>query len=45
LIAAGEDPFSFTELGETEHEDCTGAPLQLSVTVWLNPPAGVTDTV
>ena len=38
-------PLSVTELGEIEHEDCAGAPLQLKVTVWLNPPAGVTATV
>ena len=36
---------SVNELGETEHVDSAGAPLQLSVTVWLNPPLGATATV
>ena len=38
-------PLSVTELGETEHVDCAGAPLHVSVTVWLNPPPGATATV
>jgi hypothetical protein len=45
VITAGAAPLSFTELGETEHEDCAGAPLQVKVTVWLNPPPGATATV
>jgi hypothetical protein len=38
-------PLSVTELGETEHVDCGGAPLQANVTLWLNPPPGATATV
>jgi hypothetical protein len=38
------EPSSVTELG-TEHVDPAGAPLQLSDTVCLNPPAGATATV
>ena len=39
------EPLSFTELGDTEQVDIAGAPVQLSVTVWLNPPSGATVTV
>jgi hypothetical protein len=38
-------PLSVTELGETEHVDCAGAPLQVNVTLWLNPPPGATATM
>jgi hypothetical protein len=38
-------PVSLSEPGDTEHVDCAGAPLQLSATVWLNPPPGATETV
>lgn len=38
-------PFSVTEEGETEHIAAAGAPVQLHVTVWLNPPCGAADTV
>jgi hypothetical protein len=36
------DPLSLIELGETEHVDPVGPPLQLRDTVWLNPPDGLT---
>ena len=39
------EPLSFTELGDTEQVDIAGAPVQLSVTVWLNPPRGATAIV
>jgi len=38
-------PLSVTELGETEHVDCAGAPLQVNATLCLNPPPGATATV
>jgi hypothetical protein len=38
------DPLSVGAEGDTEQVDCTGAPLQLSCTVCLNPPSGVTVT-
>jgi hypothetical protein len=38
-------PLSVTELGEIEHVDCAGAPLQVNVTVRLNSPRGATATV
>ena len=41
----GLEPLSFTEPGDTEHVDIAGAPVQLSVTVWLNPPRGATAIV
>ena len=39
---AGADPFIGTVEGLTLHVAFAGAPLQLSVTDWLNPPSGVT---
>jgi hypothetical protein len=44
-IGAEAAPLSVTELGETAHEDFAGAPVQLNVTLWLNPPPGATATV
>jgi hypothetical protein len=38
-------PSSVTDEGEIEHVAAVGAPAQLHVTVWLNPPCGATDTV
>jgi hypothetical protein len=37
-------PLSVTELGDTLQLDCAGAPVQLSWTLCLNPPAGLTLT-
>ena len=45
VTGVGVAPLSVTELGETEHVDCAGAPLQVSATVRLNPPPGATATV
>lgn len=33
------------EAGETVHVVVAGAPVQLQVTIWLNPPEGVAETV
>jgi hypothetical protein len=38
-------PFSKMGLGETAHVVRAGAPLQLSVTLWLNPPEGEAEIV
>jgi hypothetical protein len=43
--ADADAPVSAMQLGDTEQVDCVGAPLQLSVTVWLNPPPGVSETI
>jgi len=40
----GVELLSVTELG-TEHVDCAGAPVHVSDTVWVKPPAGATATV
>jgi hypothetical protein len=40
VAMAGWKPSSVTWLGETVQVDPVGAPLQLSVTVLLNPPSG-----
>ena len=42
---AGMLPLGMTLLGETKQVDCTGAPLQLKDTVWLNPPKGLRFSV
>ena len=39
------DPFKVTELGVNAQLDCGGAPLQVSITVWLKPLSGDTVTV
>ena len=39
------DPSSVTVEGETEHVDAVGAPVQVHVTVWLNPFWGEAETV
>jgi hypothetical protein len=38
-------PSSVTELGETVHVAPAGVPRQLQVTVWVDPFAGVAETV
>jgi len=35
------EPFNVIELDDTLQLDCAGPPVQLSWTVWLNPPAGL----
>jgi hypothetical protein len=45
IAITAEVPLNEIEFGETMHVDCAGAPLQLSATVWLKPPAGETATV
>jgi hypothetical protein len=45
LTDAGWEPSSVTELEESEQVEWAGAPLQLSWTVWLNPPCGATETI
>jgi hypothetical protein len=42
-VTVEADEPSAIELGETEQVDWAGAPLQLSVTVCLNPPPGATE--
>ena len=44
-LVTGLAPSGVTEPGETEQLDCAGRPLQLKLTVPLNPPAGVTVSV
>jgi|HubBroStandDraft_4_1064222.scaffolds.fasta_scaffold45337_2 hypothetical protein len=39
------DPFNVTELGVKAQVDYGGVPLQLSMTVWLNPLSGNTVNV
>jgi hypothetical protein len=39
-VTAEVGPLRATELGDTEQVDIAGVPLQLNVTVWLNPPPG-----
>jgi hypothetical protein len=43
VAVEADTPPSVMELGDSEHVDCTGAPLQFSVTVCLNPPPGATE--
>jgi hypothetical protein len=38
----GEEPFKVKELGDIEHVESAGAPLQLKVTARVNPPSGTT---
>jgi hypothetical protein len=45
VAVAADAPLSATELGETEHVEPAGAPLQLIVTVCSKPPPGVTETI
>jgi hypothetical protein len=42
---AAFEPSSVVEAGETVHVIVAGAPVQLQVTVWLNPPEGAAETV
>src|SRR5439155_3826390 len=44
-LVTGLVPSGVTEPGETEQLDCAGKPLQLNLTVSLNPPEGVTVSV
>ena len=37
-----EEPFNVTVVGETEHVERAGAPVQVRLTLWLNPPPGDT---
>jgi hypothetical protein len=45
VAVAGFDPSSVTGDGETEHVAAAGVPIQLQVTAWSNPCAGVAETV
>jgi hypothetical protein len=45
VAVAPVDPSSMTGEGETVHMAAVGAPVQLQVTIWLNPCAGVAETV
>jgi hypothetical protein len=45
VAVEGDAPFNVMELGETEQVDCAGAPLQLSITVCLNPPPDAIETL
>ena len=38
------DPSSVTDCGETEHVDACGVPVQVHVTVCLDPPCGAAET-
>jgi hypothetical protein len=38
-------PFSEMGFGETVHMGRAGAPVQVNMTVWLNPPPGATEIV
>jgi hypothetical protein len=44
-IAVVAVPFNEIMLGDTLHMDFAGAPLHVSVTLWLNPPPGATEIV
>jgi hypothetical protein len=40
-VAVAGDPLGVTEDGDTVQLDPAGAPVQVSMTTWLNPPRGV----
>lgn len=45
VACAALTPSGVTDPGATEQEACSGAPLQLKDTLWLNPPMGATFKV
>ena len=41
-VAVEDVPVTVIEVGDTEHVDRVGAPLQANVTIWLKPPPEAT---